>query len=372
MSTRTHPRLSVIVPAHDGEATLAESLTALLQSDLPRDRWELILVDDASTDRTAEIGEALADRVLRIDGTARGPAHARNQGAEAAGGDILAFVDADVCVHASALRQLVEVLSESPDVVAVFGAYDTEPRAPGLVSQYRNLVHHYVHATQPGDADTFWAGLGAVRPAAFRRAGGFDQERYPRPQIEDIELGYRLRALGYRIVLDPSIQGTHLKRWRLRGLIRGDVLDRGAPWMRLLLERKAVGPGTLNIGMGEKVLTGLAVTGILAVPMGVAAGSFWLAITGIGFLVVVLAANARLIRWFARLRGPWFAVGIIPLRVLYYMLNGASVVVALVQRLIARVKGDEPDAPTRSRNRHALESPGQTARNEPATGQRTR
>jgi hypothetical protein len=87
---------------------------------------------------------------------------------------------------------------------------------------------------------------------------------------------------------------------------------------------------------------------------------------------VVLVANARMIRWFSRLRGPWFAVGIIPLRVLYYMLNGAAVVVALVQRLIARAKGDEPDAPTPSQNTHALESPGQTARNEPATGQRTR
>jgi glycosyltransferase involved in cell wall biosynthesis len=357
MSTRSRPLLSVIVPAHDGEVTLAESLTALGESDLPRDRWELIVVDDASSDRTAEIGSAHADRVLRIEGTARGPAHARNRGGEAARGDILAFVDADVCVHASALRQLVEVLSEAPAVVAVFGAYDTAPRAPGLVSQYRNLMHHYVHATQPGDADTFWAGLGAVRRDEFLRAGGFDEEQYPRPQIEDIELGYRLRALGYRIVLDPSIQGKHLKRWRLRGLIRSDVLDRGAPWMRLLLERKAVGPGTLNIGMGEKLLTGLAVTGILAVPIGVAAGSSPLVIVGIVFLAVVLAGNARLIRWFARVRGPWFAVGIIPLRLLYYMLNGASVGLAMVQRL------------TRKR---AVGAPGPAARNETATGQRAR
>jgi hypothetical protein len=347
MTTLSRPLLSVIVPAHDGAGTLAESLSALRASDLPRDRWELILVDDASSDRTAEIGRRGADRVVSIHAGPRGPAHARNRGAQVARGEVLAFVDADVCVHPSALRRLLDVLAEAPDVVAVFGAYDTEPRAPGLVSQYRNLVHHYVHATQPGDADTFWAGLGAVRRDEFLGIGGFDEERYPRPQIEDIELGYRLRAMGFRIVLDPSIQGTHLKRWQLGGLIRSDVLDRGAPWMRLLLERKSVGPGTLNIGSGEKVLTGLAMTGVLIIPVGLVTGRVGLTATGVGCVAVVLAGNARLIRWFARVRSPWFAVGILPLRLLYYILNGASVGLAMVQRLTTgRASRGEADQPS--------------------------
>jgi glycosyltransferase involved in cell wall biosynthesis len=183
------PLLSVIVPAHQAENVLAESLPALCASDLPRSQWELIVVDDASRDGTARVAERYADVVIRIDGTARGPACARNRGSDDARGAILAFVDADVCVHPNTLRKLLDTLTADTTLSAVFGAYDTAPRAAGLVSQYRNLLHHYVHLSQPGEADTFWAGCGAVRKAAFVEAGRFDELRYPRPQIEDIELG---------------------------------------------------------------------------------------------------------------------------------------------------------------------------------------
>lgn len=346
MNGPTHPLLSVIVPVRDGEVPLVESLTALRGSDLARDRWELIVVDDGSSDRTAEIAGRYADQVLRLEGGPRGPAFARNRGVEAARGEILVFVDADVCVHRDALSRLLEALSRRPDVIAVFGSYDASPRAPGLVSQYRNLLHHYVHSTQPGDADTFWAGLGAVKRGEFVQVGGFDEERYPRPQIEDIELGYRLRSHGYRIVLDPAIQGTHLKRWTLPQVIRGDVFDRGAPWMGLLLERRAVGAGTLNIGIEEKVMTGLAIAGLVAMPAAALTGNRAILVLGGASLLAVLAGNAPMIRWFARVRGPRFAAGVVPLRLLYYVLNGASVGLALARRVAARARGNRNAAAT--------------------------
>ena len=70
----------------------------------------------------------------------------------------------------------------------------------------------------------------------------FDEVRYRKPQIEDVELGYRLRQRGKRIMLDPTIQGTHLKAWTFGGIIRTDLTQRGIPWVRLLLE-KAPGAG---------------------------------------------------------------------------------------------------------------------------------
>ena len=96
--------------------------------------------------------------------------------------------------------------------------------------------------------------LGAVRAHVFRSAGGFDAQRYPRPPIEDIELGHRIRALGYRITLRPEIHRTHLKRWTLRVRIVTDVRDRGIPWMRLLRERPA-SSHSLNLRPAEKVYT---------------------------------------------------------------------------------------------------------------------
>ena len=338
----TAPQLSVIVPAHQGTGVLPHSLGALCASDLPREQWELIVVDDASTDRTAELAERYADAVLRLAGPPHGPAYARNRGAEVARSDCFVFVDADVCVHADTLRRFAELFAREPDVGAVFGAYDTAPRARGLISQYRNLVHHYVHAQSAGEAETFWAGLGAIRREVFFRAGMFDEQRYRRPQIEDIELGHRVRDAGYRILLRPEIQGTHLKRWTLRGIVFTDVRDRGVPWMRLLLrEGDRSRPMTLNLRPEEKLYTALVgVAGLMLVAAAVRGDPRWL-LPVAACVLVVLAGNAPLLRWFARQRGFWFAVGVVPLRLLYYALNGVAAALGWFQHRLAR----EPAAP---------------------------
>lgn len=340
MTPTAPPVLSVIVPAHDGAAVLAESLPALKASELPAERWELIVVDDGSADATAEVGARWADRVVRLPAPARGPAFARNRGGEVASGEVLVFVDADVCVHRDALGRLQDLLGPEGEPVAAFGAYDVRPRAEGLVSQYRNLLHHWVHARNRGEADTFWAGLGGVRRRAFQEVGGFDEVRYPRPQIEDIELGYRLRDRGHRIVLDPSIRGTHLKRWTLGAMIRNDVLHRGVPWMELLLERGSVGAGSLNADLRERVLTMLTVAGAAVLLLAAALTSLPLLTLGLGFLSGVLIGNLRLLAWFRRVRGLRFAVAVVPLRLLYYLLNGVSVGLVLARRLGTALRGD--------------------------------
>lgn len=324
------------MPAHNAAAVLERCTAALEASDLPRADWELIAVDDASTDSTSDVARGRADTVVRLDGRPHGPAAARNAGAEVARADVLAFIDADVCVHHPSLRRLLETLDEDPGITAVFGAYDEDPVAPGTVSQYRNLLHHYVHVQHAGEADTFWAGCGAIRRAEFLRAGGFDAARYPRPQIEDIALGYRLRAAGARIVLRPDIQATHLKRWTLGNMVRNDLLDRGVPWMELLLEKDAVGTGALNVRQRERVLTGIVA---LAVPFIAAAvvtrSGVWLAAAA-GCLLVPVLADVPLTRWFARRRGVAFALRTIPLRLLYYILNVTAVAIAGVRQLVGR------------------------------------
>src|SRR6185436_629578 len=199
------PVLSVVVPAHNNERTLPRVLAALAASTLPRESWELIVVDDGSRDGTDVVAATHADVVVRLNGDGRGPAYARNRGVEFARGEIVVFVDADVCVHPDALEQFLAEFRVGDVVGAVFGSYDLNPPAPGFVSQYRNLLHHYHHQTNAGEAQTFWAGCGAVRRSVFIAAGMYDEWRFPRPQIEDIELGNRIHALGHRIVLQPAM-----------------------------------------------------------------------------------------------------------------------------------------------------------------------
>ncbi len=74
-----------------------------------------------------------------------GPARARNLGASQARGEILLFVDADVTIPPGAIGQVVKVFKREPGIAALFGSYDDEPAESNFLSQYRNLLHHYVH-----------------------------------------------------------------------------------------------------------------------------------------------------------------------------------------------------------------------------------
>ena len=322
----TGPELSVIIPAHQAAGVLPAALQALERSDLARDRWELVVVDDASTDETAIIAAQHADLVVRLAGRPHGPAYARNRGFEVTRGELIVFLDADVCVHPDTLSRFAALFAGEPELSAAFGSYDAAPAHPGLVSQYRNLLHHYIHQRGAGEAETFWAGCGAIRRAAFADAGMYDEWHFPRPQIEDIELGQRVRDLGHRILLRPEIQVTHLKRWTLRGVLAGDLRNRGVPWMRLLIQRnETVSSGTLNLRLTEKVCTILTWSALLYFGVAAALGERHLAVGAALALGIVVAVNARLYAFFARTRGVAFALAAIPLHLLYYLNNGVAV-----------------------------------------------
>jgi GT2 family glycosyltransferase len=321
------PFLSVIMPVYQGTKVLPLSLSALAASDMQRDQWELVLVDDASTDGTPEVAAPYADTIVRLAGKPRGPAYARNRGFEAARGEIVVFIDADVCVHVGTLSKFAKIFRSQPDVAAVFGSYDASPTGAGLVSQFRNLMHHYVHHRNAGEAETFWAGCGAVRSAVFAEVGMFDEWHYSRPQIEDIELGRRLRQHGCKIQLDPAIQGTHLKRWTLWNMLTTDMHHRGVPWMWLLLkEGPSGGSETLNVRKVEKLCTAMVGLAGVAFLAAVVFQSVWPLLLGTIALLSVITLNRRFYIYLQRQRGFGFAVSSIFLHLLCYGVNTVSVI----------------------------------------------
>jgi glycosyltransferase involved in cell wall biosynthesis len=329
--TAALPLVSVVMPAYRCAGQLRESMAGLLASALPREQWELIVADDGSPDNTGATAALVADRVVRVDDGPRGPAHARNMGARVARGAILLFVDADVVVHPDVLSMVVAHFQRDPTLGAVFGSYDDQPAASGLVSQYRNLLHRRVHLAHAGASQTFWAGCGAVRRDAFMAVSGFDAARFPRPQIEDIDLGYRLHDGGERILLDPTLLGTHLKHWTLRGMLRTDLRDRAIPWMRLLLERRtALHAGPLNTNRREQMLTVLMALCVVLFPAALVWQSGALLTLGMVALMLVLLSNAALFLWFAQVRGVPFAFATVPLRLLFYVVSAAGASWAVV------------------------------------------
>ena len=311
------PYLSVIVPVRDGGEAFARCLSALEAGRRPG--AELIVVDDGSVDESAARAAAAGARLLRTSG-ARGPGAARNLGARSARGEWLLFVDAD-CEVAPGTLAVAETAARGGGADAIFGSYDDAPAASGLVARYKNLYHHYVHQSAGATARSFWAGCGAVRRDAFLAVGGFDERRYPRPSIEDIDLGYRLTDAGYRIRFRPDLTVKHLKAWTLASLVRSDVLDRGVPWTELMLRRGGI-PDELNVRRRERVSVAAAwlLVGSLAaspwrpvalVPAGAAAA--WLAVS-----------HLDLYRFLSRRGGILFALAAVPLHWLYLAYCGVA------------------------------------------------
>jgi glycosyltransferase involved in cell wall biosynthesis len=321
------PLLSVIVPAHQAARYLHDSLQSLANSSLPRALWELIVVDDASTDGTDLVASQYADTVVRLAGNPHGPAYSRNRGYEFSRGHVLVFVDADVRVHHDSLRRLAAEFSREPELAGAFGAYDDRPEAQGAVSQYRNLLHHYVHREGEGDAETFWAGLGAVRRDVFFDVGMFDEWHYSRPQIEDIELGRRIRRLGHRIVLRPQILGTHLKRWTLRDVVRTDYLHRGVPWAWLLVrEGRAVPERALNLQLDYRVSTGAACLAVVALAAAPVIGPRDALVLAALLIAVVAMLNLGFYRVLVRRLGILRTIAVFPVHLIHYVSNGAAAI----------------------------------------------
>jgi glycosyltransferase involved in cell wall biosynthesis len=303
--------ITVVIPVYNGAATLRDCLHSVFQT--ADSSCECIVVDDGSTDDSAEIARRAGARVIQTP-VRQGPAHARNLGARAASGDILLFIDADVRVHQNTLARAVAALAEDGSIDALIGSYDFEPGAPNFLSQYKNLFHSFVHHHGRRDASTFWTGCGAIRRSVFLATGGFP-EHWTRPSVEDIEFGAAIRRLGGRIRLDPDLEVKHLKRWDLAGLLRTDIFDRAIPWTRLMLRSGAM-PNDLNLRIDQRFCVALVcLAPILAARFPI-----------LSFLSVLLtmALNLPLYRFFAARHGWWFAVRVVPLHLLYFLYSGLA------------------------------------------------
>jgi GT2 family glycosyltransferase len=339
------PAISVVVPARDAGESLAPCLAAVTRS--AGGRAELIVVDDGSADATAAIARRHGATVLR-HARARGPAAARNAGVARARADLVLFVDADLVLADDAIPRVLAAFAADPELAAVFGSYDDTPAVHTFVSEYRNLLHHFVHQRADEDSGSFWAGCGAIRRPVFLALGGFD-ERYRRPSIEDIELGGRLARAGHRVRLDKRLRGTHLKRWTLGRVLLADVRDRALPWARLIVRQGRV-PADLNLRHAHRasaVLVWLAAALALAWPLAAGTARPALALALFLSVAALLALNVDFYRFLAGRRGVLFAARAVPLHLLYYAYASAAFAWCWLERWTQAARlSSAPRAPT--------------------------
>ena len=188
--------ISVVVPVLDGLPWLEEQLAALCAQECPQP-WEIVVADNGSTDGTVEAARSWVEHCANlrvVDASARaGPAAARNIGAQAAAGELLAFCDADDVVRPDWLGSIARCLAEADvvggefDMASLNGGWPAVP-APPATWQMGFLP----------------AGLSSnlgVRRSAFEEAGGFSEDLRVG---EDVDLCWRLQLAGRRFALAPG------------------------------------------------------------------------------------------------------------------------------------------------------------------------
>lgn len=215
--------ISFVVPAHNEAELLGRSLTALCDSARTvGEPWEVIVVNDASTDRTPEIGLEHAARVISVNH--RQIAATRNAGARAAAGDLLFFIDADTVVTAQAVRAAVRALQRG----AVGGG--SAVRFDGPVPLYAAVLERAVLPVllpllrmAPG-CFLFCTRL------AYIAAGGFDENLF---WSEEVAFANRLKRQGRFVILREFVvtSGRKVRAHSALGLLRVGV--------RLALRRRS-------------------------------------------------------------------------------------------------------------------------------------
>lgn len=282
-------RISVVIPTHNGAETLADCLGAIrASSHAPA---EIIIVDDASTDDSAEIAERFHCRVIRWEKNI-GAARAKNRGAQAATGDVLFFTDDDVIVAREALAHLADNFADAR-VAGIVGVLDHKIPFDDFASNFKNLWMRFTYLKIPRERiGLFYTSIAAMRREIFMQLGGFDENYRGASITEDTEFGQRAWMAGHWIRLDDRVVGAHHKHYTLGEVLRTDFLRARALLLMRLRKR------------GQPFYTSVPRFYQLAVPTLFAAiASLVLALWQSSFLV----ASIFLLLAFDFLFFPWFS-----------------------------------------------------------------
>jgi GT2 family glycosyltransferase len=210
-----NPHLSIIIPVRDDADRLERCLASLLADARPEDRIEIIIGDNESRDHCAKVAESANAKVIRLDGMS--VAGVRNGAARQAQGTLLAFIDSDHTVSPGWISAAFHTFRDAQ--VGAAGAPCWAPRPGTWVQQAYDRFRN--HPTKTDEAEWIGSGNLFVRRDVFLNLGGFDDSL---EACEDVDLCFRIRKAGYRILANPAIKNTH---WgdptTLCALFRGEL-----------------------------------------------------------------------------------------------------------------------------------------------------
>jgi glycosyltransferase involved in cell wall biosynthesis len=201
------PLVSVIVPCYNGEAYLEDALWSALEQSYPR--VEVVVIDDGSTDRSAELAQSFPVRYIRQEN--RGLSHARNAGIQQSRGDYVIFLDADDRLKPNAIEAGLQALLQRPDCAMAIGDH-TFIAADGSFLRRSRKIHpvhsHYRALLRSNFIEMISSVL--FRRCVFEEVGGFDPDL---GVSEDYELYLRI-ARQHPVCCHPAVVAEYRKHRR--------------------------------------------------------------------------------------------------------------------------------------------------------------
>ncbi|MGQ0791673.1 MAG: glycosyltransferase [Nitrosopumilaceae archaeon] len=200
-----NPILSIIIPTHNSESTIKRCLDSLLSQSIPREQFEIIIVDDGSKDKTVQLAnECKADNIIVIEPCFQGKA--RNIGAKNAKGEFLAFIDSDCAAKDGWIGSII---SELKKLDAVTGPI-TNGNSQSNVAWTEYLIEFggWDEYRQRSPVRFLPGCNQAYKKSAFEKTDGFTET----PSSEDVLFGESLRKAGIIPQFSPMVNIEHLCR----------------------------------------------------------------------------------------------------------------------------------------------------------------
>ncbi|WP_229402374.1 glycosyltransferase family 2 protein [Micromonospora okii] len=317
------PLVSVVVPCYNRARTVALCVRSVRRQTYPA--VEVVVVDDASDDGSAEVAEAAGATVLRLP-TNSGPGAARNRGAAHARGEILFFLDADVALEPGSVAAAVAELRSDPRLGAICGVLRPESLlSQNLVAEYRALQMYHWWLAREGPMEGLHTALCAMRADVFREIGPFNPDLR---HTEAPEYGHRL-AQRYDVRSTAAVAGVHDHDTTLRVLLP-------KVFLRARASAAEVRRGEVLGGAASRVLaSGLVLAAALAAPLPLVAGPA-AALVPVALVAAAVALDAGTYRRVADSRGIPFGLRFAAVHLLYQLTSAAGAAVGTVERLARR------------------------------------
>jgi lipopolysaccharide/colanic/teichoic acid biosynthesis glycosyltransferase/GT2 family glycosyltransferase len=199
--------ISVIVPAYNAETTITDCLSVLTKQTVPLSEYEIIVVDDGSTDNTSELAQQFPVTYIREEN--QGPAMARNLGAQNAHGEIILFTDSDCIPEPDWIEKMLIPFNNEPEVVGVKGVYLTQQKQLAARFAQAEFEERYERLKKYRYIDFVDSYSAGFKRDVFLAVGGFDPQ-FAVANNEDVELSYKLAQQKYKMVFQPEAKVSHL------------------------------------------------------------------------------------------------------------------------------------------------------------------